>query len=155
MALSGVFAVSLLPGGTDAALAITTEGEWTTVRLADIDADAQAVVDQLVAAGIDARLASQWDPNAPQGVGMMMLVVSDSSLDDPGYGLSIVVPVGPGPTSRAEPADEPPPPDPGPVNVVADDPDLFELHGVRQEGEDGSFSIRSGSDAIVLVHPRE
>jgi hypothetical protein len=43
-----------------------------------------------------------------------------------------------------------------PVEAIPDDTDLFELHGVRiHDGEDWSFSIRSGSDALVLVHARE
>lgn len=156
MALGGVFAVSTLrPGGIDAALAITTEGEWTTVRLADVDADAQAVVDELVAAGIDARIAPR-SSDTNQGYGWTMNIVSDLS-PELAYGLSIMLPVEPDPTSRIEPTDEPPPPITGPVEVVPDVTDLFELHGVRthDDGEDWSFSIQSGSDALVLVHTRQ
>jgi hypothetical protein len=133
-ALSGATVVATLrPGGADAALAITTDGEWTTVRISDIEADAQAVVDELVAAGIDARIAP---PGRPPAYGVTTEIVSDS---DPelSYGLSIVVPAEPDST------------------VVADDPDLFELHGVRvEQGDNGLFSLQSGSDAVILVHPR-
>jgi hypothetical protein len=128
IALSGVLAVSTLrPGGTDRALAITTEGEWTTVRLSDIDADAQAVVDELVAAGINARIASRdQDPTTAPGDGVTTEIVTNLS-HELNYGLSIVFPVGSDPN----------------VETRSD------------AAEDGLFAIRSGSDALVLVHPRE
>lgn len=146
MALGSVLAVSTLrPGGTDPALAISTEGEWTAVRLADVDADPQAVVDELVAAGIDARIAPIPDA-LPPGYGMGLGVFNGTS-DETAYGLSIAIPAGSDSTGGPEPAEQGLTPDP------------FESHGVRwgSESRDDNvaFSIRSGSDAVVLVHPQE
>jgi hypothetical protein len=117
------------------ALAITTEGDWTTVRLADVEADARAVVDELVAAGIDARLVSDGEAPAPSvgapaaGVGWLA-----TSPDESDLGLEIVYPV----TVTLHP-------------VTGEDP--FEAAGVRLpgEGDDWDFSIRSESGLIVLV----
>jgi len=131
----GIVVSTLVPGGTDAALAITTEGDWTTVRLADVEADARAVVDELVAAGIDARLVSDGEAPAPSvgapaaGVGWLA-----TSPDESDFGLEIVFPV----TVTSHP-------------VTGEDP--FEAAGVRLpgEGDDWDFSIRSESGLIVLV----
>jgi hypothetical protein len=158
LTLSGVLAVTTLrPGGTEAALAVTVEDGWTVVRLSDVDADAQAVRDELVAAGIDARIGPVGpDPDLPSGQGLSIVgVVGDLMLPDASYGLSIVIPGGTGPTGGAGPVGESPPLDTGPVDLTPDDPDLLEQHGVRiGNGEDVSFSIRAGSDAVVVVHPR-
>lgn len=132
---AGLVAVSTVrPGGTDPALAITTEGEWTSVRMVDVDADPQAVVDELVAAGIDARIAPDgWNPNPPYGDGTVAIL--SEVPPEFTYGLHVVVEFELGATG------------PG---------DLFEAHGVdTDQGEDVSFSIQSGSDAQVIVDARE
>jgi hypothetical protein len=152
MAVGSVLAVSTLrPGGTDPALAISTEGEWTTVRLADVDADPQAVVDELVAAGIDARIAPIPDA-LPPGYGMGVGVFNGTS-DETAYGLSIAIPAGFDSTGGPEPAEQGLQPEPAEQGLR---PDPFESHGVRfGDSGDVAFSIRSGSDAVVLVHPQE
>jgi hypothetical protein len=129
--LGGGLAVSTLaPGGTDAALAITTEGDWTMVSLVDVHADAQAVVDELVAADIDARLVSAEEGfNPPRGYPSPAAVAWDVlSMDQRDFGLAILFPAVP-------------------------PEDTFEPAGVRmpEEGDDWTFSIRSDSDVSILV----
>jgi hypothetical protein len=56
-----LFAGSAVVGGPGshapaAAVAFEEDGAWTTIRLADMDADPQAVLDELHAAGFDAQL---------------------------------------------------------------------------------------------------
>jgi hypothetical protein len=132
----GLVAVSTVhPGGTDAALAITTEGEWTSVRMVDAEADPQAVVDELVAAGIDARIAPDgWNPDPPYDHDRTVAIVSEVRPEFT-YGLHVVVEHEPGTTGSG---------------------DLFLAHGVdTDEGDDVSFSIRSDSDAQVIIDARE
>jgi len=151
----GLVVSTLAPGGTEPALAITTEDDWTTVRLADVEADAQRVVDELVAAGIDARLVSDggpWSPSSANGTGALgswwpvSTAESDAgpeiagimwmttSTDERDFGLAIDFP----PAQPAEPASGEYP---------------FEAAGVRipEEGDDWTFSIRSDSGVSVLV----
>jgi len=131
----GLVVSTLAPGGTEPALAITTEDDWTTVRLADVEADAQRVVDELVAAGIDARLVSDGEASAPSvgdpvaGVGWQA-----TSTDELDFGLEVVFPV----RVTVHP-------------VPGEDP--FEAAGLRrpEQGDDWDFSIRSESGVVVLV----
>jgi hypothetical protein len=129
LTLGGAMVASTVrPDGADAALAITTQSGWTTVRLLDIDADPQAVVDELVAAGIDARVA-RLDGGTTTDPGYLIGTVDETSSRFL-YGLSVTFPGAP----------------PGTDPSGAED--------VRFSDDGESLSFRSDADAVVLVHPR-
>ena len=147
------------PGSTPAdAVAIEEANGWINVRLVDIDADPDAVVEQLRAAGIDARKEDGTDLVAASGARVTSLAVE--APDGTAFG---VVSIGPGADLGAV--------DPGlDAGVVALDetgevagPTEGDLAGAgrdRFDGladlgarveDDGSISIRSGADVTVVV----
>jgi hypothetical protein len=171
-----VFAGSAVVGGPGAvepaaAVAFQEDGAWTTIRLTDPDADPQAVLDQLRAAGFDARLDTfevtvTEGPNGqqtvsmedPRGVGGGAGVTFTSlSAGAQGLmGLSVEFPdsAGEPPAPEGFPALGEPIAGSGGAPVVGHEhEDWYEENGIRFE-LDGSFSLRADADLTVLVFAR-
>ncbi|HMJ77999.1 MAG TPA: hypothetical protein VK507_18600, partial [Iamia sp.] len=150
------------------------DGEWTTVRIADIDADPDTVVADLREAGFTAerRALEVIRPVDGQGAGVVFAPAGEETADvvvgfghsqDGGahglVGLSVSLPAGtelPAPPAGApdhggaEVEAEPVPSasSGGGVAVVEDD---LTDSGVRFE-DDGGVSLRSGTDATIVVY---
>lgn len=179
---AGLFAANAIAGGPGPAqvgsanaLSIETDGGWTTVRIEDIDADPQAVLDELHDAGIAAeldRLAVSSDGGAVSvgsGAGEAGVVgMVGSGHGDRGLvGLSVSLPAGaalpalPGPSSdepQASTSDSRIEGGPstqvsggGPGSELGGDPGQLESLGVRF-GADGSVSIRNDAGNRVIVY---
>ena len=88
------------PGATPAdAVAIEESGGWINVRLVDVDADPDAVVEQLRAAGIDARVTTAGE------AGLVGGGTGEAGIT----GLSVETPDGTGAGMVSVSADAPPP----------------------------------------------
>jgi hypothetical protein len=170
LVLGGAFVAAEAVGGpAPAAIAVEVDGEWTTIRLVDIDADPDAVVAELVAAGFAAerqtlevvhREGSEVteysvydvsDPDAPAVVG----VGSVGEGGDRGLvGLSVQLPEGAVPAGapvsggRVVETDEVPAVA-GPGGVATVEDGLLGA-GVRFEA-DGGISVRAGADVTIVV----
>jgi hypothetical protein len=166
----GIVAVQAVGGDAPAAIAVEVDGEWTTIRLVDIDADPDAVVADLIAAGFTAErqplevietdggsLSSVHVTDEHGGDGVVALAHGRQGGGAHGIvGLTVSVPEGVSP---------PPPdvPEHGGVVVEADpaealpsgggvgpaEADLLDV-GVRFE-DDGGVSLRRGTDASIIV----
>ena len=170
----GIVAVQAVGGDAPAAIAVEVDGEWTTIRLVDIDADPDAVVADLIAAGFDAerqllpvitvdtdgRTLTHEVESDRSGAGVVAITHGGEDGGAHGLvGLSVSLP---------EDADLPAPPTgapehggatieteaadartgPGGVAVVEDD---LVAAGVRFE-DDGGVSIRTGTAATIIVY---
>jgi len=165
----GLVAVQSVGGSAPAAIAVEVDGEWTTVRIADIDADPDAVVADLRDAGFDAerrtlevlrtddgnRVAVGLGDDAPDGARGAVSVGGGGEGGAHGLvGLSVTLPddVAPpsapgesGRTLEIDPVDAQT--SDGGVLVVEDD--LLGA-GIRFE-PDGGVSLRAGTDATIVV----
>jgi hypothetical protein len=171
----GLFTANALAGGPgptriDQAVAITEDDGWTTIRVVDLDADPDAVVAQLEAAGIPAiraryRLYANSLPVGSYTVVYDLTLDSDPnqldpSLVDPGKieptpspdamvasprgGIALAIAHGP----AALPEGERPRPLPRPGDGSGLDPETVRINA------DGSVSIRDGSDNTVMVYDK-
>lgn len=167
---AGLFVGSALAGGpssgparvaTANAVAIrpATDTGWTKITISDIDADPDAVVAQLRAAGIDARRAPL--PFSRPGDGQELLGSADETTSGAGgAGGGGVTMVGVGETGSrglagltiSTPAGEPAPlsDDLPPHEDAAAFNRYLEGLGARS-GTDGSIEIRNDADVTVLV----
>lgn len=132
------------------ALAIEREGDWTTIRIADIDADPDAVLTELRAAGFDARheplVVERSGPNGEQitihpnerpGHTSVGVASTGESGQQGLAGLTVELPEGEGPLFGS-------PPPGGGMPAIDDDA------GVRMD-PDGTVSIRRGAKVTVVV----
>ncbi len=169
----GIVAVQAVGGDAPAAIAVEVDGEWTTIRLVDIDADPDAVVADLIAAGFDAerqllpvitvdtdgRTLTHEVESDRSGAGVVAITHAREDGGAHGIvGLSVSLPedVRPpappgapehgGATIETEAADART--GPGGVAVVEDG--LVDA-GVRFE-DDGGVSLRTGTDATIIVY---
>lgn len=134
----GLVAATSIGGPAPSAVAYETVDGWTTIRLVDAEADPEAVVQELVAAGFDAE---RRDPEVLQsGGGQVFSVIAPfdhpDTFEGPVAGLSFeltpeMMAVMQG--SGERPVEE-----------------SFEEVGVRF-GDDGSLSFRVGTDITILV----
>jgi hypothetical protein len=171
-----VFAATSTIGGpgTRPAVAIERDAGWTTIRIVDIDADPQAVVDQLRQAGINARLGTldvkrDGDKvtvtNKPGDGGEVASTFATTKVGDDGLvGLSVALPKGVTPPAQVDTDDGPRTSvggadgdgpstvrhgDPSGGNDATFDHQLEDL-GIRFS-TDGTVSIRNGSAKTVVV----
>lgn len=151
----GLFLANALvggPGPADVSAAVAIEAApdgWTTVRLVDVDADPQAVVDQLEAAGIPATIDQlDFTSRGPDGE---LMISSYRGDDEPAAGAVVI---GATTTDGGAPAiaglsvahaGSPAVAAPGDAA-----PTDLERQGIRF-GTDGSVSIRSGAGNSVVV----
>ena len=152
----GLFAANAVIGGpgparTPRAVAVESNGGWTTIRLLDAQADPQAVVDQLEAAGIDARAVdAAHAAEAMEAQGFSIGFTRDHIRDDG-------TPAGPHHTSLSVSLPDPLPSIDHDLQGAAFEhafTNILEENGVRLGGtsaEDTSVSIRTGSGRTVLV----
>lgn len=152
----GLFLANALvggPGPADVPAAVAIEAApdgWTTVRLVDIDADPQAVVDQLEAAGIPATI-DRLDVVTSTGPDGEVMISSYRGDDEPTAGAVVIGAATDGDGSPAIAGLSVAHAGSQPVAAPADGaaPDL-ERQGIRF-GTDGSVSIRSGAGNTVVV----
>lgn len=152
----GLFLANALvggPGPADVPAAVAIEAApdgWTTVRLVDIDADPQAVVDQLEAAGIPAAI-DRLDVATSTGPDGEVMVSSYRGGDEPAAGAVVIGAATDGDGAPAIAGLSVSHAGAQPVAAPADGspPDL-ESQGIRF-GTDGSVSIRSGAGNTVVV----
>lgn len=189
----GVTAAVLLAGSLTVASALTGTGSepadavaieqadgWITVRLIDVDADPQAVVDELRAAGIEARVGdadevgtsaagvtglSAESTDGSVGVGMLSAVPTgaasgDGSAGDAPVGDAEPIEVdgasGVVGTTETVPAGTPTDPSAGEaIELPAAEAEAFDQQledaGIRF-GDGGEISIRNGADVRVVVY---
>ncbi len=155
--LAGAITVGTSLGGPGAeradAVAIEQADGWTTVRLIDIDADPQAVVDELQAAGIDARVGDATEVGlGPDGADLtdgsfgVGMVSATPQTDTPGFE------PGDGATGTATVTGALPVGDGVELEDGTGEPDeLLEAAGIRF-GDVGEISIRDGADVRVVVY---
>ena len=169
----GLVAVQSVGGPAPAAIAVEVAGEWTTVRLVDIDADPDAVVAQLRDAGFTAERQTLDVVRTEDGDGFSVSV--EDSADSAGIiamavgseggehgvvGLTVAVPEGtelapppeggevPGAQAGGSPTGEPTSMAIASRGSLADDSLLAE--GIRFEA-DGGVSLRAGTDVTIVV----
>lgn len=169
----GLVAVQSVGGPTPAAIAVEVDGDWTTVRIVDIDADPDAVVAELRAAGFAAERRPLQVTSTDDGVSVMSQITDDGETgagvvafarrgeDSGAYGvvsLTVSLPEGVAPPAPTEPrgggASETIDADPAeagarPVAVPVVEDDLLDA-GVRFEA-DGGVSLRAGTDVSIVV----
>lgn len=138
------------PGASRAdAVAIQEDDGWINIRIVDVDADPEAVVDELRAAGIDARVGEPGEAGVVAGPGAGgegITGLSVETADGNGVGM---VSVGPG---GALPVPDGGPPIEVPSGVDPDDPSITApavttVDAVEATGEvSGSTGVIAGSD---------
>jgi hypothetical protein len=166
LVLGGAFVTAEAVGGpAPAAIAVEVDGEWTTVRIVDIDADPDAVVAQLREAGFPAErqplpvvrtdggmTVVHEAPEAESGAGVVGFVHGDDG--DGGahglVGLSVTLPSDLAPDGPPEVDTDPVPAQATEDGIAVVEDDLLGA-GVRFE-PDGGVSLRRGADVTIVVH---
>ncbi|HEV7722420.1 MAG TPA: hypothetical protein VGO60_14100 [Iamia sp.] len=163
----GLVGAQSVGGSAPAAIAVEVDGEWTTIRLVDIDADPDAVVADLIAAGFDAERQT-LEVITVDGDDVLVGTEDDAAVGARGFvtigageggerglvGLSVTLPEDVAPSSAPAEAGRIIETDPVPFQAGAGglsvvDEDLLDA-GVRFE-DDGGVSIRTGTDATIVV----
>lgn len=163
LVLGGAFVAAEAVGGpAPAAIAVEVDGEWTTVRIVDIDADPDAVVAQLREAGFAAERRSlpvvRTDDGGMEvtheggaGAGVVGFVHSGEGGGAYGLvGLSVTLPPDLTPAGPPEIGTEEVPVQATEDGIAVVEDDLLDA-GVRFE-PGGGVSLRRGADVTILVH---